>query len=50
MQILCSGLPTLMVAGLYCAWNAYAGQQLRRQRTLPERVAYMLWVAVNQPE
>jgi hypothetical protein len=39
-----------MVAGLYCAWHCYADKQVRLRRTLQERVAYMLWMAANQPE
>ena len=38
--ILCN-FAILMVAGLFYAWRAY---NLRRLRTLRERVTYMLWV------
>jgi hypothetical protein len=36
--------PTLAVATIYCLWQACLRDRLRRQRTLAERVAYMLWV------
>ena len=48
MQLLFTSLPTLTVSILYCAWNAYHGARLLRQRTLRERVAYMLWIAANE--
>ncbi len=50
MQLLCSGWPTFAVASIYCAWRIYFGDLLHRRRTLHERVAYMLWMAVNQTD
>ena len=48
MQPLLTSLPTLAVSVLYCVWNAYRLAQLRQQRKLSERVAYMLWVIATE--
>ena len=48
MQLLFTSLPTLTVSILYCAWNAYRGVRLLRERTLRERVAYMLWIIATE--
>jgi hypothetical protein len=39
---------TLAVAGIYYVWRVYQLAQFKRQRTLRERVAYMLWVMANR--
>jgi hypothetical protein len=48
MQGLPYWLCTLAVVGIYCIWRVYVQAQVRRQRTLRERVTYMLWVMANQ--
>jgi hypothetical protein len=50
MQPLITSAPVLAVSALYCLWNAYRVAQLRRQRRLRERVAYMLWVVATEVE
>jgi hypothetical protein len=44
MQPLSGYVATLAVAVLYYVWRGYAQVQVRRQRQLRERVAYLLWV------
>ena len=44
MPTLLCNVAALMVAGLFYSWRAYSLGQVRRLRTLRERVAYMLWV------
>jgi hypothetical protein len=41
--IICN-VAALAVATLFYYWRAYYGFLLTRERTLRERVAYMLWV------
>jgi hypothetical protein len=48
MQVLSGSVATLAVAAIYCVWRAYFQLQLRQQRTLYERVAYMIWTLANQ--
>jgi hypothetical protein len=36
------------VAGIHCIWRAYCDWLKKRQQTLRERVAYMLWMAAHQ--
>ena len=48
MQSICCSLATLAVAGIYYAWRAYHSEQVRRERCLRERVAYMLWVMASR--
>jgi hypothetical protein len=38
----------LAVAVLFYTWRGYAQMQQKRQHTLRERVAYMLWVMADQ--
>jgi hypothetical protein len=47
MPTLVCNVAALAVAGLFYCWRAYHGQRLLRERTLRERVAYMLWVAAD---
>ena len=42
--ILAQTIPTLAVAAIYCLWFRAYLEQVRRERTLRERVAYMLSV------
>jgi hypothetical protein len=48
MNLFPCGLAALAVAGIYYGWRAYFHTLLRRQRTLRERVAFMLWVMANR--
>jgi hypothetical protein len=43
-------VPTLAVSAIYCLWFHYRVGQLRRERTLRQRVAYMLWVIAMRME
>ncbi len=45
-NIIC-GLAALGVASVFYTYRAYADHLYLRQRTLRERVTYMLWVAAN---
>jgi hypothetical protein len=46
--ILAQSVPTFAVVVIYCLWfRAYLHQQ-KRQRTLRERVAYMLWTMAHE--
>jgi hypothetical protein len=38
----------LMVASLFYTWRAYRDGLRQRERTLRERVAYMLWVMAQR--
>ena len=51
MQLVCSSIGAAAVATIYLIYGAYRDlllKQLKQQRTLRERVAYMLWVMANQ--
>jgi hypothetical protein len=48
MNIMITTVPTLLVSAIYCLWAAYHRERIRRERTLCERVAYMLWVAAER--
>ena len=48
MLTICCNLAALMLACIYYSWRCYADKLTRRERTLRERVAYMLWVMANQ--
>jgi hypothetical protein len=48
MHTICCNIAALTVAGIYYTWRAYLDRQVRRERTLRERVTYMLWVMANQ--
>ncbi len=43
-----SAVTTLAVTAIYYIWRAYDLSRVYRERTLRERVAYMLWVMANQ--
>jgi hypothetical protein len=47
MPTLFCSLASLAVASLYYYWRGYHECLLRRQKTLRERVTYMLWVMAN---
>jgi hypothetical protein len=48
MHLLAFSYPTLAVSAIYCIWQVYFRARLRRERTLRERVTYLLWVTANQ--
>jgi hypothetical protein len=50
MHMIPCGLAALAVAGLFYTWRAYNDTLLRRDRTLRERVAWMLWVAAERAD
>lgn len=47
MATISCAFAALVVANLFYFWRGYHGQQLRRERVLRERVAFMLWVMAN---
>jgi hypothetical protein len=36
------------VASIFYGWRAHAQVHVKRERQIRERIAYMLWVMVNQ--
>jgi hypothetical protein len=40
-----STLTALAVSSIYILWQRYSEVRLRRERTIQERVTYMLWMA-----
>ncbi len=50
MQAIYGSITTLAVAMIFCVWRAYAQTEQQRERTLHERVAYLLWVMATQVE
>ncbi len=48
MQLIIATLPTFAVATIYCVWRRVYEAQLRREQTLRERVAHMLWVIATE--
>jgi hypothetical protein len=48
MHVFLPTLSALAVSAIYCAWAAYHQGQMRRQRQLHQRVAFMLWVMANE--
>jgi hypothetical protein len=48
MQTICCNLAALAVAGIYYTFRTYLDTQARRERTLRERITYMLWVMAGQ--
>jgi hypothetical protein len=47
MQTILCALSALTVAWIYYFWRSYHTELLQRERTLRERVAYMLWVTAR---
>ena len=45
MQPLYSSFTALAVTGIYIVWQRYISSRVRRERTIQERVTYMLWMA-----
>jgi hypothetical protein len=52
MELLSSTITTTAVATIYCIYHRYRDHLMRhstnRERTLRERVTYMLWCAAEQ--
>jgi hypothetical protein len=48
MPLIGSSLGALAVAAIYYGYRHHLCQQLYRERTLRERVTYMLWVMAGQ--
>ena len=49
MVLLLPHVPTFAVTAIYLLWSVYK-RRLHRRRVLCERVAYMLWTAVQPLE
>jgi hypothetical protein len=50
MHVMTVSVAALAVASIYYIWKAYFQLNCQRERTLRERVAYMLWVVAQQVE
>jgi hypothetical protein len=48
MHTICCNFAALSVACLFDAWRAHAAKRACRERTLHERVTYLLWVMAHQ--
>ncbi len=48
MPVITFTMPTLAIAAVYYLWRGYHTWYLQRQQLLRERVAAMLWVAVQE--
>jgi len=47
MHTVVCGVAALAVAGIFYTWRSYQDIVALKQRTLRERVTYMLWVMAN---
>jgi hypothetical protein len=50
MQLFVSQAAVFVVAALYLIWRTYDQVRARRERTLRQRVAYMLWVMAQRED
>jgi hypothetical protein len=50
MQPILTSVPVLAVSMIFCLWHGYLRLMLRRESTLRERVAYMLWVMATETD
>lgn len=50
MPALYGSVATVAVASIYYVWKLYLQAKLQREKTLRERVAYMLWVMAHEDE
>lgn len=50
MPLLVCSIALLAVTVIYLFWRSYLQSLQRRQRTLRERVAYLLWIAAGAEE
>jgi hypothetical protein len=48
MHTIYCNIAALSVACIFYVWRAHASKLACRERTLRERVTYMLWVMANQ--
>jgi hypothetical protein len=48
MHMISCNIAALSMACLIYVWRAYATRLVRRERTLRERVTYVLWVMANR--
>jgi hypothetical protein len=48
MHTISCSIAALAVASIFYAWRSYMYDREKREQTLRERVAYMLWVMANQ--
>jgi hypothetical protein len=48
MHMICCNVAALSVACLFYVWRSYAAGLVCRERTLRERVTYLLWVMANR--
>ncbi len=48
MHLVNCSIAALAVASIFYMWRAYATDRVKREQTLRERIAYMLWVMANQ--
>ena len=47
MHAMAGSVAALAVASIYYVWKTYFQLQLQRERTLRERVTYMLWIVAQ---
>ena len=47
-QLVACNLAVLAIAGFYYAWKDRASREAHRRAQLRDRVAYMLWAAVQR--
>jgi len=50
MHPLVGSIATLAVSIIFYTWQLYSQIRVQKQRTLRERVAFMLWVMANEDE
>jgi hypothetical protein len=50
MQVLSGGVAALAVATIYYVWRAYFSVQIRQQRLMHQRIAYLVWTLANQAD
>jgi hypothetical protein len=50
MHAMAGSVAALAVASIYYVWKAYFQLQLQRERSLRERVTYMLWIVAQHAE
>jgi hypothetical protein len=48
MSVICCNVAAMSVACVFYVWRSYAADRARRERTLRERVTYLLWVMAGQ--
>jgi hypothetical protein len=48
MELLALCYPTLAISVIYCVWQGYLRHRIQRERTLRDRVAWLLWTVADQ--